>query len=344
MNLQDNFSTVYQGLLPNIGELNIPQERFANCSQCHHEDNPNSIRHHTKCCDSHPTFPSFLVGALLFHPTQEAAFGKKVVLEKINSKIGVTPLGIIPSQNYRVRHEQHRQKKIPNNQYIINNLRCPFYVNGGCGIWKHRPAYCSHYHCTSVNGLVGKQFWDNIKSLAYFVNFKLTEYASKILEIPQNWFSSTDKIPRQLPLEDEKGQINIDFYAEIWGKWKDKEIEYFQRCFEIIQNLTPPEIEEILGEEYKKQQKQLHQAATQLNESPIPSQLYFDNQHPFIQPISPFQFKIGDIIINKIELELLKQLDGQTKTYDVIRKGMVLRTKLANILPHLIENGIVQEL
>ena len=101
MNLKENFSVVYHRLLDELLQVEVPEENWIDCNNCHLCSNKNLLRFHTKCCDYQPALPNHIVGAILADGSTENVMGRKLILEKINEKKGVTPFGILPDTNYQ---------------------------------------------------------------------------------------------------------------------------------------------------------------------------------------------------------------------------------------------------
>lgn len=161
---KDKLSPLYRQLLPeSVLNIELPEERFADCDNCHHCQNERNFRFETKCCDYHPRLPNYIVGAILSDESPELQEGKKRILEKIKNRQGVTPYGIVAPMPYHTKFQANRAKKkgeiAP--QAEITELKCPYLNDGLCSIYKYRSDICPVFYCMSSSGQKGSKFWTN---------------------------------------------------------------------------------------------------------------------------------------------------------------------------------------
>lgn len=99
MYLKETLSIVYHDLLEGLIQLEVAQEDWLDCSDCHTCSNSNLKRFHTKCCDYQPSLPNFIVGSILNDSSKALSIGKNLIQKRIKNKLGVTPYGILPSNS-----------------------------------------------------------------------------------------------------------------------------------------------------------------------------------------------------------------------------------------------------
>lgn len=97
-----------------------------------------------KCCDFQPFLANFTLGAFIEKQGVEE-------LRQLSRNHHLTPLGLIPSQAHRQRHESNAPK--------INDDQCVFFdlPSGRCRNWDYRPAECTTFSCTRENDEVVRE-------------------------------------------------------------------------------------------------------------------------------------------------------------------------------------------
>lgn len=349
MLVKSKLSKVYHGLLPSeILEIQIPEERFADCSNCHHCGNKNSPLLHTKCCAYHPVLPNYMIGAILSETAPHLAEGQKRTIQKIKEQAGVTPYGIIPPVKHdKLYHSQRNDTLIkPINQQVAEELRCPYYNQGACTIWSHRTELCSTFFCISSGGKKGTQFWNVFTKYFRAIEHKLTLYALLDLGYPIGKLRTEALNPQELKLDDENGIVNQELYQKLWGKWKGKEKEFFIKCYEIISKLSSRQLEDMLGLEEQILAKKIKDKAVGFNTAVIPDLLQFVPNDMLIDEVQPMRYEIevdGErVILTNIQYSFIRSFDGKTSTYDVVRKASALHTGVSDLIEPLLKIGLLK--
>jgi hypothetical protein len=343
--LKDYLSPVYAGLIPDFIELRIPEEKFTKCMSCQFCQNPTQPRSLTKCCDYHPKIPNYMVGAILSDDSEIFQEGKMRIIKKIQNGAGITPNGIIQPRAYKENFKRIRSKAIHSRDSTDwENIKCPFYEQGNCTIWKYRTELCSTFFCHPASGKAGKDFWKSFLSFFRSVENKLAvfalqqmDYDSELIELqfPNSFNFNLDSI---------HGEVNWVKYDRIWNKWIGKEQEFYISTYQIIQKLSSLDVRQLLDNEELKQVEEFKDFATNNIQNVIPDLLVLNDQKRIIKNEND-EFIIGgtNIILKLSELDILKLklFDGKTPTYDVIMQSALWRSFFSESIPKLIHHGIL---
>ena len=179
MKLSAKFPPIYHGFLPEFLGNEIPEERFADCDNCHLCASKKLSISETKCCTYHVILPNYMVGAILSETDNQFDYGKAKVLSKIEQKHGVTPFGIAGTSD--ILEFEERKKENKNTLAISfedrNRYSCPFLNNQKCSIWKYRSELCLTYFCNPVSGMTGTNFWNAVLKFVRYMECQLSYYA-----------------------------------------------------------------------------------------------------------------------------------------------------------------------
>jgi hypothetical protein len=128
----------------------IPDETAATCDRCAMcvPDAARSFRPDTKCCTFLPTLHNFLVGRVLADSDPESATGRATVIARMQKKVGVNPLGLGPTRAHNLIYEDGGHAVFGKSRALL----CPHYLDGMCGVWKHRESTCATWFCKYVRG------------------------------------------------------------------------------------------------------------------------------------------------------------------------------------------------
>ena len=204
------------------------------------------FRADTKCCTFHPRLPNYLLGAMLASDEPSLAEGRRRVVARIASRVGVTPAWLHPPRTFTLLYDGGR-----GTFGRAQGLRCPFYEAeaGGCTIWAHRDAVCSTYFCKYVSGADGRQFWTSVKELVSLVEIQLARAA--LLELAPELL---DREPRTRPTAAPLGPEDIDGtppppeeYVAAWGAWAGREEELYLACHAYVRSLSAQDLDALLG-------------------------------------------------------------------------------------------------
>lgn len=349
MLVKSKLSRIYHDLLSSeILEIQIPEERFADCSNCHHCGNKNSPLLHTKCCAYHPVLPNYMLGAILSETSSHLAEGQKRTIQKIEEQVGVTPYGIIPPLKHdKLYHTQRNDTLIkPINQQVASELKCPYYNKGACTIWSHRTELCSTFFCISSGGEKGTQFWSVFSKYFRAIEHKLSLYALMEMGYPIGALRTKPLNPQELKLEDENGDLNEELYQKLWGEWKGKEKEFFIKCYEIVSKLSSQQLEDMLGLEEQILAKRIKVKAAGFNTAVIPDVLQFIPNDNLVNQVKPMQYEIDvsgkKVMLTQIQYSFVCSFDGKTSTYDLLRKASALHTGIDHLIEPLLKVGLLK--
>lgn len=246
---QNKLSPIYRHLLPaDVLNIELPAERFADCDNCHHCQSEKNFRYETKCCDYHPKLPNYIVGAILSDESPALAEGKRRILEKIASRKGVTPYGIVAPMAYHKIFQVNRQNKGKSApQAEMTALKCPYLDEGRCRIYKYRSDICPVFYCMSSSGKSGSRFWSTAHKYMIAVERKLTLYALEQQAFPVLNLQLGGIGSNTFKLESEEGAVRPKKYSNIWKEWEGKEIEFYTQCFATVLKMNASQVNELLG-------------------------------------------------------------------------------------------------
>jgi hypothetical protein len=199
----------------------------------------------TKCCTYQPELPNFLVGATL---SDKGTLARDSVIARIESRIGVTPLGVGVPPLYSAMYA----RAAPASGFgHARALRCPHHLDDGrCGIWLHRNAICATWYCKHVRGTTSVRFWrDGIEGLLRAVEESLARHCLAELGL------ATDAVLAILPKRKHAGsrdetpadRVEPATYGRVWGTWAGREQELYKTCARVVEPLTWSEVLAISG-------------------------------------------------------------------------------------------------
>jgi len=182
-----------------------------------------------KCCTFVPDLPNFQVGALLADLDPAMDFGRERVLERIRAGLAVSPLGVGKSRTYLNLYGQ-------GGFAASRALRCPYYRDGGCGIWRHRETICSTWFCKHDRGARGFAFWQaalfSLKAVELLVSVRIA------VELGIDEEALTGN-----PVADVHRDAAPEYYASLWGRWSGRETAFFVAAGERVQALSWSEVD-----------------------------------------------------------------------------------------------------
>jgi hypothetical protein len=239
----------------------IPEETEATCEHCAmctkgdarltgatHYFNPQ-----TKCCTYMPRLPNFLVGRILHDPDPDFLSGRMSVEARIHRKVAVTPLGLIRDPVHVLLYRQGKEATFGQSRA----LRCPHYLeeSGHCGVWRHRESTCATWFCKYVRGAVGLRFWQAVLQLLRAVEESLAQWCVDELDVGTEALQLLFPSPRQrdanpsLDAHQVDGTVDPKRYQAIWGKWADREQEFFTKSAALVNPLVWNDVRAICGPE-----------------------------------------------------------------------------------------------
>lgn len=216
----------------------IPEEKRAtcnNCAMCPPADTPSALAEpsaffnpQVKCCTYLPKLPNFLVGRILADDTPEAQQGLASVIARIHKGVAVTPLGL--DQDEAFRSVYYRERSAVFGKSLA--FRCPHYIEEGglCGIWRHRESTCVTWFCKHERGKVGRRFWQALTYLLREVEHTLARWCVQQLDL------STEA--RLLLFSPPSQAEDTAAYRARWGRWADREQEFYRASAALVNPLT----------------------------------------------------------------------------------------------------------
>ncbi|HVM98668.1 MAG TPA: hypothetical protein VMT68_00520 [Caulobacteraceae bacterium] len=247
-----------------VGELlgaGIPAERKATCDACAMCPPPGGatggaayFEPSLKCCTFMPRLPNFLVGAILADDADAAdAAGRESLLRRLGAREAVTPLGVDRSAAYGLLYDAGEETFGK-----ARGLVCPHFLadTGRCGVWRHRNSVCATWFCKHERGQVGFQFWRSaLQRLLGVVERALAKWCVAELDIGPDALEALAASPAwnndSAPLTARAldGGVDERAYARLWGRWRDREPEFFARSAALVAPLSWAEVSAIAGAE-----------------------------------------------------------------------------------------------
>ena len=237
----------------------IPRETDATCDDCAMWPGPGEqprsdgfFLPETKCCTYFPALPNYLVGRILEDGDPASAAGRATIEERIEARIGVTPVGLESSPVHTILYQHGRPLAFGHSR----RLRCPHYredTGGLCGIWRHRNGTCATWYCKHVRGAVGLRFWQTLDQLLTITEKSLGRWCALALHLDAETLHrlfppGTDRVMTE-PLDG--GQIDEvvddERYRRLWGNWAGREREFYRKAARLVDALTWREVAEISG-------------------------------------------------------------------------------------------------
>jgi hypothetical protein len=231
----------HAGWLESILGAKVPEEQTSTCNSCPMiaPDPLGAPRFpgELKCCTFVPDLPSFQVGALLADADPRMDFGRERVLERIRAGLAVSPLGVGKSRTYLNLYGQ-------GGFAASRALRCPYYRDGGCGIWLHRETICSTWFCKHDRGARGFAFWQAASFSLKAVELVVAVRIAIELGIDEEALTNN-------PLADVHREAAPEYYASLWAGWAGRETAYFVAAGERVTTLSFAEVDGWLRDQDK---------------------------------------------------------------------------------------------
>jgi len=188
-----------------------------------------------RCCTYCPQLPNFLVGSLFTDPDPALNFGRETVARRVEEG-DASLLGVRIDPSYLSLYGN----AAPTSFGQAPSLRCPHHrgEDGGCGIWKHRPAVCATWFCKFERGAVGRRMWQGIFELLNEAERAISLWCLEQLEV-----EPSARIRAVADLGAEFGAARLERKRdpgrdeEIWGEWVGREIEFYVACAKLVEDL-----------------------------------------------------------------------------------------------------------
>lgn len=248
MKLQQIIPPKYQDLLAqNILRLDVTETK-ATCDNCLRSRDKRfafPYKSNLKCCTFHPYTPNYAVGALLSQKNETA--GIRVLKQKIAQREFAFPIGVLAPFDYQFKFLNKDEEQFGNDESLL----CPYYdkPSNQCSIWTYRGIVCTSFYCRSDHGQDGLKFWAVLSDYLSYVEMSLAEECLVMMD-----FSPRDLSDQLMFLnkrefdadEIDQKQLSAEIDKKIWNGYHDK-IEFYQKCFQIVQKIDRKQFKEILG-------------------------------------------------------------------------------------------------
>lgn len=341
MKLKRNFSEIYHNLIPELMEIEVPEEKWADCLNCHRSANPTSERLDTKCCDYHPALPNYVIGAILSDQSAEFKVPQEVIREKIAQKKGVTPFGIAPSTAYQKALKEDRADNSGANTTTEHkrSLLCPFFDTGMCTIHKYRADVCGSFFCHSVSSAEGKKLSKKVQSFSKNLDHKLALHITQQIRPDLGNIGGMDLLKNTSRLiENEQDSVENN-YESLWSEGLGREEDYYKQCYSLIQGLSPQDVNEILGTFLTISSEEVQCSAKLAYDNLTPAKLFF-NEEKYHEWLEGRGIAVSD---NSLEKHLLKSFNGKRSSQDIVMKAKDLDSKFPIKISTYIRHEILSE-
>ena len=242
-------SSLYSAWVDQYLASPIPPETKAPCDDCAmlpppgSQSSPNIYFHpKTKCCTFEPQLVNYRAGLILSDDDPALAAGRLTVEKRLRARIAVTPWGIEHSSRFLLLYG-----RTPGAFGRAPDLGCPHQIDGGCGIWSHRPATCTTWFCKHNRGATGHEFWSDLAELLREVDRQLALWCALELGAEAGLLLSTSSESLQLDAAELGAPIQEDLYRKHWGRWVGREAEFYRACAELVRPLEWNDVTRICG-------------------------------------------------------------------------------------------------
>ena len=249
----------YSDFFPDFFKESIPTEDLSTCDDCAicpKEEAPQVpgltyFSPDVKCCTYYPALPNYLVGAILADQSPAAESGRQRVKEIIKNRLGVTPHGLLPTEEYSKKYRRLRVRGFGR----FKSLLCPFFMSdtGRCAIWTYRKSVCISWYCVYVAGQFGHNFWTAFREYLAHVEDTLAKYALQKMDARPDMvlaytFASKSDPDTLYPFQDKRKELDADLFHEfLWAEWVGREEAFYLQSFEAVSALSREEFEGITG-------------------------------------------------------------------------------------------------
>lgn len=249
-----------------------PRSTCNDCALCPGKTRPSVLdtvfNPSTKCCTFIPTLANWNVGRILADPNADHG----PVLERIATKIGVSPAGVERTPQQALLH---RSGKAGFGKAL--SLRCPHYQEEGggrCGIWAHREATCTTWFCKHSRGALGYRFWRDVQRVLTVMERGLTRAC--LLELGATPAALRAILPQAQETLDAAvldGQMDAKQYTALWGIWEGRELQWYDACRHYVEGLSWTDVQHHCGSDLGVALQLLALSKAQLQETTLPEHL-----------------------------------------------------------------------
>ncbi|MBI2259672.1 MAG: hypothetical protein HYU67_12360 [Flavobacteriia bacterium] len=342
MYLKDKIPSHFHQIFVDLLEIEIPYEKIATCKECTlcvHEKSPYQK---IKCCNYYPRVANFLVGGII--QDENLKFGKEIIENLIEKKIGVSPFGIFPDLLYTKRKNAFTERiSINHVKKDIIPLICPFMKNEMCTVWDYRENLCVTYFCSSISGKFGVQFWEELNSFIRISEIKISKYCMKKLRYKEDDISLFYKEVNNFDLQNKNGTLNKKKYNKIWNNWLLKEMEYYSKCYEIYKDLEYNEFKKIFGKDYLVVLNSLKLKSKEFLKNVFPEKVIINSKATLKIDKNTVTFFLGSsqLVLDHSSYFFFKLFNGINNTIDVEKKALSFFLSINNYIEDALNKNIL---
>jgi hypothetical protein len=243
--------------VPAILGAPLPAESAATCDACvmlppegepYRHDGPY-FNPATKCCTYVPRLASFLAGGILLDRDGALSEGRRRLEARLAARTGLTPLGLL---------------RTPQEAWMIDNaarafgqhgaLRCPYYGagDGGCKVWRYRPAVCMSWFCKYERAGAGERLWNAVTTMVSVIERAVAHHCVVALDLGEQALADLVIVP---PVEPPPSAAALDATQDepsaraMWGRWYGRERAFYEACARLALDLTAPAVRRLGGAE-----------------------------------------------------------------------------------------------
>jgi Fe-S-cluster containining protein len=310
----------------------IPAERHATCQDCAMCASTQTgttcservFKPDVKCCSFYPTLPNFLVGSILADDSLRQSVA--TIDARISAGVGATPLGLSMPDDYRLLYDHNRSTLFGRSKA----MRCPHFIEDGgqCGIYRHRNAVCSTFHCKYVRGAIGQRFWKRLLTLLTAVEYGLSTWCLDLLGIEPEVIARL--LDRRKAKKDSQAIISAEeldrdvsdqYRRTSWGsRWLGRERDFYVASSNAVQRLSWSDVRNICGIDVKLAASLVQHAYTALLQRQLPDHLRFVG---VMRPHNEMLMRLtgysddDQLVVPRHLAELLTLFDGSRSTDEV---------------------------
>jgi hypothetical protein len=291
----------------------VPEESRSTCSECAmcSVESPVPFEIKTKCCTYTPSIPNFLAGRILENNV--------AVFNSYWKRAQIRPQGVWPDQEFAAKYH-------PASPLFGRNIdwRCPYYLEkegGLCGIWEQRNARCATWFCKHLRGKISHEFWSSIEALLTSVETSLSLWCIHQLN------AGSDDFRKVFPLNTQETSfsdwLQQQFFYQgngvapdfIWGKWINREREFFSECSRLVTTLGWHDIGKICGARLDSLQETVMKCYARLTSDFFPAVIKLSDFHQIdtgsdevrLWTVNPYD----PVTLPKTTLRFLHRMNGR---------------------------------